>query len=123
MFLPCEVAVKSVIPAIKASLVRELAKKDFKQGDIAQLLGISQSAVSKYIRKIRGNVIKLDNLAEIDPLINDMVKILLKEKFQREKILKRVCEACYIIRKNELMCKLCHKTELTVADECNFCIN
>jgi len=123
MFLPCEVAVKSVIPAIKASLVRELSKKNFKQGEIAELLGISQSAVSKYTRKIRGYMIKIDNLDEIDLLIKDMVEILLKEKFQREKILKRVCEACYIIRKNELMCQLCHKTKLNISDNCNFCIN
>jgi predicted transcriptional regulator len=52
---PCEVIVKNVLPAMRASVVRHLREKhNMKQKDIASRVGITQAAVSQYMSETRG---------------------------------------------------------------------
>ena len=84
MIVPCEIAVKSVIPAVKALIAKELVeKRGLKQDEAAEILGVSQSAVSKYTRKVRGYVIKVDDIEEIKPLIDEMIGILVSGTYRR----------------------------------------
>jgi hypothetical protein len=125
LILPCEIAVKSVIPAVKALIAKQLVEKHgLKQEKIAEILGISQSAVSKYTRKVRGCAIKIDNIKEIEPLIEKMVGLLENETYQRREFLKTFCQTCTTIRKTGLMCQFCQKTEQKITiQECDFCLN
>jgi predicted transcriptional regulator len=121
---PCEVAVKSVIPAVKALLAKELLEKhSMKQHQVAQILGMSQSAVSKYNKKVRGHVIEIEEIEEIQVPIRNMVALLVNRKDQRTEFLKLFCQTCIIIRKKGLMCKFCQKTDPTIEIEnCNICM-
>jgi len=124
LIIPCEVAVKSVIPAVRAVLAKELAEKhNMKQNQVAEILGISQSAVSKYNSKVRGHVIEIEDIEEIKTPINNMITLLVNRKNQRTEILKLFCQTCIIIRKKGLMCQFCQKTDPTIeTEECNFCL-
>lgn len=124
MIAPCEVAVKSVVPAVKALVANELVEKHgLKQDEVAELLGISQSAVSKYTRKTRGHVIKVDDIEDIRPLISKMIVLLLSGNYQRQELLSSFCQTCVAIRKKGLMCKFCRKTDPhIVIEECSFCL-
>ncbi len=83
MILPCEVAVRSVIPAVRALIAKQLMEEQgLKQDQVAEILGISQSAVSKYSRKVRGHAIRVDDIEEIRPFINGMVILLLDRTHQ-----------------------------------------
>jgi len=121
---PCEVAVKSVVPAVKALMTKELVQKHgLKQDQVAEILGISQSAVSKYTRQVRGYVIKIDNIDEVQPLINEMIGMLVSGSCQRMELLRFFCRTCMAIRKTGLMCKFCQKTEPQMEiQECSFCV-
>jgi hypothetical protein len=123
LILPCEVAVKSVIPAIKALMAKELVEEHgLKQDQVAEILGISQSAVSKYSRKVRGYAIKLDDVAEVQPLINDMIILLMNGTYRRTDFLELFCQTCLAIRKTSLMCKFCQKSDPKIKiEECGFC--
>ena len=125
MILPCEVAVKSVVPAIKALMAKELVDQHgLKQDQVAEILGISQSAVSKYSRKIRGYVIRVDNIQEITPLINGMIILLMNGTHQRTEFMQLFCQTCVAVRKTSLMCMFCEKSDPKIKiQECNFCIN
>jgi len=124
LILPCEIAVKSVVPAVKALIAKELVeKRGLKQDDVAEILGVSQSAVSKYTRKVRGYVIKIDDLEEIEPLIDEMTALLVSGTYRREAFLKRFCQTCTLIRKTGLMCQFCKKTDQKInIEECGFCL-
>ena len=124
MKAPCEVAVKSVVPAVKALMTKELVQKHgLKQDQVAEILGISQSAVSKYTRQVRGYVIKIDNIDEVQPLINEMIGMLVSGSCQRMELLRFFCRTCMAIRKTGLMCKFCQKTEPQMEiRECSFCV-
>ena len=123
MILPCEIAVKSVLPAVKALMAKELVETHgMKQDQVAEILGISQSAVSKYTRKVRGYVIKIDNIEEIEPLIDNMIELLRNDTCQRAKFLTFFCQTCMVIREKGLMCQLCQKADPKIKiEECSFC--
>ncbi len=115
---------KSVIPAVKALMAQQLVEKyGLKQDQVAKILGISQSAVSKYTCKIRGYVIKIDDIDEIQPLMDKMIALLVNETHNRKSFLLIFCQTCIAIRRTNLMCSFCQKTEPAIkASECDFCL-
>jgi len=123
LMLPCEVAVKSVIRAIKALMARELVEEHgLKQDQVAEILGISQSAVSKYSRKVRGHAVRVDDIEEIRPFIDGMVILLLDRTRQSAELLQLFCQACIAVRKTNLMCTFCQKSDPKIKlEECRFC--
>ena len=80
MLLPSEIESKSLIPAIRAILSKKLIHDyNLKEETVAKLLGITQAAVSNYIRGTRGDlslVTKLENNFEVMKMINDIAKDL-----------------------------------------------
>jgi len=125
LIVPCEVAVKSIIPAIRALMARELLEKyGMKQNQVAEILGVSQSAVSKYSGKVRGHAVKIEDLKDIQTSINAMVTLLINGKNQRIETLKLFCHVCITIREKGLMCQLCQKTDPAIeTEECTFCLS
>ncbi|NWG10405.1 helix-turn-helix domain-containing protein [Candidatus Bathyarchaeota archaeon] len=123
MIIPCEVAVKSVVPAVKALMAKQLVEKHgLKQDEVAELLGISQSAVSKYTRKVRGYVIKIDEVQELEPSIQKMINLVVNGSPERTEFLKAFCQTCMVIRKTNLMCQFCQQADPNIKTEkCNFC--
>ncbi len=123
MIIPCEIAVKSVVPAVKALMAMELVEKHgLNQNEVAELLGISQSAVSKYTRKTRGYVIRIDNIEEIQIQVDSMVSLVVAGTGERTDLLRLFCQTCEAIRRKGLMCEFCQRTEPRIKiEECTLC--
>ena len=93
------------------------------QEQVAEILGISQSAVSKYSRKVRGHVIEVDKVQEARPLIASMVVMLVNGEHQRAEFLQLFCETCGTIRKTGMVCRFCKKSDQKIKiEECGFCM-
>lgn len=124
MILPCEVSVKTILPAVKAIMAREIvANRGFNEQQTAELLGLSQSAVSRYVNKERGNMlVTIGNSVEILGLIDKMVTSLITEPNNKMQILSLFCQTCKAVREKGLMCPLC-KSEMPKewAENCFFC--
>ncbi len=58
MKLPCEEALWYVLPQIRADIARELTRSGSTQKEVAELLGLTPSAVSQYLHKKRGGKYK-----------------------------------------------------------------
>ena len=124
MICPCEVATKSVIPALRALVSKELVSNGLKQDEIATLLGISQSAISKYSRQVRGRALEIENVVELKPIINEITLLLTDENASRVEILRKFCAACGLIRKKGLMCELCRRSDASLeTEQCVFCMS
>jgi predicted transcriptional regulator len=124
LLLPCEVGVKTVLPAIRAVMARVIVEKHgMKEQQAAEILGLSQSAISRYTTKDRGSIITIEDVPEVQILIDQMVNLLLREKsHQTIELLKLFCETCKIIREKGLMCQPCQKKTLRpTAETCAFC--
>jgi len=125
LILPCETAAKVIIPAIRAYVARELVVTyDLKQEDVAKILGITQSAVSKYTSRTRGNILQVDGIQKVQPLLAELVTLAASDKtFSRNAYLEKFCEACKTIRKTGLLCPLCKKVNTSMnIQECTFCM-
>jgi predicted transcriptional regulator len=122
LLTPCEVAVKTVSPAIRALLAKTLLEKHaLKETKVAELLGITQSAVSKYSKNVRGTTLPIESVAEVQTIINQMATILLTSPIQQTELMKLFCQACMSIRSNGLMCPLCQQNRKTEVENCDFC--
>ncbi|MCC2648470.1 MAG: hypothetical protein K0R16_1273 [Nitrososphaeraceae archaeon] len=84
MLLPSEIEAKSLIPAIRAILAKKLIKEyDLKEEVVANVLGITQAAVSNYLRGTRGDVeliSKLGSLHEVMHMVDDIARDLSTNK-------------------------------------------
>jgi predicted transcriptional regulator len=121
--LPCEVGVKAVLPAIRALMARTIVEKHgMKEQEVAEILGLSQSAISRYTSKDRGNIISIENVPEVQTLIDQMINLFLYNAHQKTKILELFCQTCKVIREKGLICQLCQeKTVSTDLESCDFC--
>ena len=123
MILPCEIGVKKVVPKIKAMMAKSIIENHgLNEQQTANLLGLSQSAVSRYVSKERGNLLTIENQADILELIEQMVVSLIKDPSNKEQTLGLFCQICSAIRQKGLMCPYCQKEMPEEwAEACHFC--
>ena len=123
MILPCEVGVKTVLPAVKAVMARSIMEKHgLNEKQTAEILGLSQSAVSRYAARERGNLLNIEATPEIIALIDQMATHLIKAPDNKAEILKLFCQTCTSIREKGLMCPACQKEmPHEWAEKCSFC--
>jgi len=123
LILPCEVGVKTVLPAVKAIMARSIVEKyGLNEKQTADLLGLSQSAVSRYISRERGNLLNIEGTTDVLDLIDQMVTHLIKVPDNKREILKLFCQTCTTIREKGLMCPACQKEMPQAwAEKCFFC--
>ncbi|HEX9197340.1 MAG TPA: helix-turn-helix domain-containing protein [Candidatus Bathyarchaeia archaeon] len=111
MIIPCEIASKSVIPAIRAMVARELIEQyGMKQEQVAVRLGVTQAAVSKYQHQVRGEAIQLESAPEVQRMSRDIASMLSKSPSPIA-VSQKLCQACTDIRALGLMCETCHKVD------------
>lgn len=123
MKLPCEVAVRSAVPAIRALLAKELTENHgMKQMEAADLLGITQTAVSKYTHHVRGSILPIEKEEEVFTLVRKIAASLAGGELNRAELILQICAACKLIRKKRLMCELCKYASSTETQECFICI-
>jgi len=123
MILPCEVAVKSVIPAIRSAIARELTQSyGLKQKEVAQLLGVTQTAVSKYTSHCRGAVLEVREVEDAQPVLKETVFSLANGDMTKYELAEKLCIVCRIIRHSGLMCKICAISEPNIDNsQCIVC--
>lgn len=113
---PCEVALWHILPCIRACLARELVKMDLTQQRVADILGITQAAVSQYIGEKRGKFRTKDNVAY--SLIKDLAEDL--EKDEVEDISERICQICSQVQSNPQLLRSCGVPD-SKANKINIC--
>jgi hypothetical protein len=123
MILPEELASKSVIPAIRALIVKRLVEDHgMTQQEAAKLLGVTQPAVSKYLHEKRGAAIKLTGIREVDQATTEIAEMVSSQKAEPIEVMSRIEAACEYVRRNRYMCDLHKKLEPGMdTDSCHIC--
>ncbi len=112
LLLPDEIASKSVIPAIRAMVVRRLVDEHgMTQQQAARLLGITQPAVSKYMHNKRGIAIKLEGITKVDEAANKIAALLVSGKAAEVQVMSKLYEVSMHVRRRKLMCDLHRRLE------------
>ena len=117
---PCEVVSKYLLPAARALIARKLIEKHgFTQVEAASKLGLTQSAMSRYIALERGQKIK--NIKEVKQLIEDIAKNITKSQLSQEEAILKLCGICTAFRKSGALCDFHKHTVPTLSKKCRIC--
>ena len=128
MLLPAEIESKSLIPALRAILAKDLAKKhNIREDEISRLLGVTQAAVSNYIRGIRGDPKLIEKLLEdkqVASMITEISDNLSSNSAYTPLSLSKFIGLCNYIKSSLLICDIHHNLESDI-DElvCKECEN
>ncbi len=120
MSTPCEIVVQKVLPVIRANLAKELVNKHrMRQSDVAKHLGLTQPAVSHYLKDFRGKSESKIKDAEFHRRISDFAARLSKGTASGSAKQDFVCELCRHCRSTALICKF-HPPEH--GSKCSICL-
>ena len=105
LLMMCEVSVRIVLPAIRRELAKILHKEfGLSQTKIAKILGVSQSAISHYLKDLRGKTLELRKYEDIMNEIREFAKLLVKGADLKTQV-KYYCKICSMIFLKGLVCK------------------
>lgn len=126
MLLPSEIEAKSLIPAVRAILAKKLIREfSLKEEDVAKVLGITQAAVSNYVRGTRGDVeliSKLESVREVMRMVDDIAKDLSTNKAYTPSTLAKFVGLCNYMRYTLIICDVHHSMESNIDEQiCEQC--
>ncbi|MBU0898294.1 MAG: cysteine desulfurase NifS [Nanoarchaeota archaeon] len=112
--LPQEIEVWYVLPAIRKEFAMKMVKKGMKQREIANKLGITEAAISQYIKNKRASKIKLDEkiIKEIDRAVERVLK--------GSSVLQEIQNVCSFVKREGYLCKI-HRKYGTPPKKCDIC--
>ena len=126
MLLPSEIESKLLIPAVRAIISKELViEKGLKEEEVARMLGITQAAVSNYLRGTRGDnelISKLMSLSEIMSMIKEIGDDLSTNRAYTAKTLSKFIALCNYMRFSLIICDAHHSLERNIDEKvCEQC--
>ena len=115
--MPQEIEVWYLIPSIRRELAKTLLEKhNINQKKISEILGITESAVSQYLKAKRGSEMKFDG-GEIQ-LIEDAARRIVSQKLEANK---EIYKLCVSFRGGESLCEFHKQQDSTIEKDCDLC--
>jgi predicted transcriptional regulator len=112
--MPQEIEVWYLLPAIRRELARAMLKRGIKQREISKSLGITEPAVSQYMRSKRAGSVKFSS-SMMDEIEKAAKRVIKGKDVMIE--MQRICRMC---RKDETLCRI-HRTHGKVPVGCRIC--
>ena len=128
MLLPAEIESKTLIPALRAILAKTLAEKhEIREDQISKMLGVTQAAVSNYIRGTRGDPELIKKLLAEDQffeMISEITTDLASDRAYSPSSLSKFIGLCNYIKSSLLICDIHHNLEAEIDEAvCKECEN
>lgn len=118
MKVPCELIIWNILPGIRREFAKILVE-DFNltQREAAKKLGLTESAVSQYLRFKRGKGAKFNQkiIDEIEKAIREISK-----SKEESLLIEKTCSICGLIRKDGFLCEL-HRAHNAELNNCKVC--
>jgi hypothetical protein len=101
----CIFVVKYVLPALRARVARELIERGYRVKDAAEMLGLTQAAVSQYISSKRGKkgMDIIDKSVDAKNVVSELVDKIIKGEATIEDEVDYLCKVCVILREESLI--------------------
>jgi hypothetical protein len=128
MLLPAEIESKTLIPALRAILAKKLSEDhNIREDEISKMLGVTQAAISNYIRGTRGDpslIAKLLAEKQVSALIDELTDHLSSDKAYTPSSLSKFIGLCNYIKSSLLICEIHHNLESNIDEKiCKECEN
>ena len=123
MQTPYEIASKSVIPAIRGMIARDLVEKRLTQAQIAEALGITQPAVSKYLWEKRGRAIDFDHRKDVRKMADVIAEGIATHSLDTIQVANMMKEMCDYVMRSGYMCDLHFEVDPQIKNSnCKICM-
>jgi XRE family transcriptional regulator, thiamine biosynthesis regulator len=123
MQTPYEIASKSVIPAIRGMISKELIERNFTQSEIAESLGVTQPAISKYFWSKRGRAIDLERRQDVKRMTEVITDGIANGRLSHVQVTNMIKEICDHVMRSGYMCDLHYELDPQIKDlNCKICM-
>ena len=115
--MPQEIEIWYLIPALRREFTRIFIKNhDLTQRQTAEILGITEAAVSQYLRLKRANQIRFSKkeLNEIKKSADEIIE-------NPETLIKNLYNLCVSLRESKVICKLHKSHDKSIPKNCDVC--
>lgn len=120
MKVACEFICNTILPLIRALIAKEAVNKfGMKQKDVARKLGLTNAAISQYLKGKRGGKLE-KRFKELKPFVYQIAKKMSTEKLDNFEVAKSICKVCIKLRASLTLCKL-HRQIEPELKKCTFC--
>jgi len=128
MLLPAEIESTKLIPALRAIIAKKLSQEHkIREDEISKMLGVTQAAVSNYIRGTRGDpqlIQKLLSEEQVAKMINEIIDGLSSSMAYTPSSLSKFISLCNYIKSSLLICDIHHNLESDIDEKiCKECEN
>ena len=128
LLLPAEIESKTLIPALRAILAKKLAvDHKIREDEISKMLGVTQAAVSNYIRGTRGDpqlIQKLLAEEQVSKMVDELTDSLSSDMAYTPSNLSKFIGLCNYIKSSLLICDIHHNLETDIDEKvCKECEN
>lgn len=114
--MPQEIEVWYLIPGIRRELAKAFLEKGLSQKKISEILGITESAVSQYLKEKRGSEMKFED-SELK-LIQESAEKIADSNAEANR---EIYNLCVKFRGSPSLCDFHRKHDSSVEDNCNLC--
>ena len=126
MLLPAEIDAKTLIPALRAILAKDLSENhNVREEMISKMLGVTQAAISNYIRGTRGDpelIKKLSAEKQVSEMIQEISQNLASDMAYTPSTLSKFIGLCNYIKTSLLICDIHRDLESDIDEAiCNEC--
>lgn len=114
--MPQEIEVWYIIPAIRKEFAFFMHKQGLSQKDIAKNLGVTEPAVSQYLKQKRANKIHFDKgtMKEIEISVGKILK--------NSNVMSETQRICRLLMKNLTVCRLHQNLDPNIPKKCDLCM-
>lgn len=118
MRLPCEIIVNDLLPFLRKVIAERLHSMGYTQTKIANMLNVSQPAVSYYLKpEIPQSRYASDSIKERGLKLADSIM----SGESASAIIKEICSMCMSLRTYGITCRF-HREQLELEEDCTACI-
>lgn len=116
--MPQEIMVWSILPAIRRELSKTLVNEHhITQKEVASLLGVTEAAVSQYLKSKRAKDVTFDG--KVMKKIRKAAKEIIKDK---SALIGEIQKICNSIDVKLMVCDVHKKNSKCVSDNCDICL-
>ena len=114
---PQEVEVFYILPAIRSELTKELKAMGLSQKKIAEILNVTEPAVSQYVNQKRASAV------ELTPKLKEEIKKSAKRLSEKANIMQELQKLLKLTLHERVTCKKCQDVVPHIKKGCTVCFN
>ena len=106
MKIPCELIVWYVLPSIRRELARELVEKHrFTQAEVARRFGVTDAAISQYLKSKRGTNKELESSGKYEEFREEIARAA-QRIVAGSDIVTETCRVCDMVKRSGMLVKV-----------------